>query len=278
MIIMAPVEKLKGVNQFFQSNFSYSMWQGQDYSSDTNETPLARFLLRTRSGHCEYFATATVLLLRELDIPARYAVGYAVHEASGNKFVVRQRDAHAWCLVWNDDRQLWQDFDTTPGSWVQAEGQQASPLQWISDAWSRLGFEFSKLRWGHSRIRQYLLWSLAPALALLLFQIIIRSRRRRRAAKNPQLSYSIWPGLDSEFYQLEQQLTGRGFKRQADEPMSGWLARAVAQPAVSEIRQPLQELLQLHYRYRFDPLGLSHPERERLRRQARECSSKLERQ
>jgi transglutaminase-like putative cysteine protease len=51
----------------------------------TNETPLARFLLRTRSGHCEYFATATVLLLRQLGIPARYAVGYAVHEASGRQ-------------------------------------------------------------------------------------------------------------------------------------------------------------------------------------------------
>ena len=271
-------KKLKGLNQFFQSNFSYSMWQSQDHSSNTNETPLARFLLRTRSGHCEYFATATVLLLRQLKIPARYAVGYAVHEASGNKYVVRQRDAHAWCLVWNEDRQLWQDFDTTPGSWVQAETQHASPLQLLSDAWSRLGFEFSKLRWGHSRIRQYLLWSLAPVLALLLLQIIVRSRRRRRAARNPQLSRSTFPGLDSEFYQLEQQLIARGFKRQADDPMSGWLARAVAEPAVSQVRQPLQELLQLHYRYRFDPLGLSHPERERLRRQAHECLSKLERQ
>ena len=62
---------------------------------------MSRFLLRTRSGHCEYFATATVLLLRQLGIPARYAVGYAVHEATGRKYVVRQRDAHAWCLVWN---------------------------------------------------------------------------------------------------------------------------------------------------------------------------------
>ena len=28
-------------------------------------TPLAAFLTKTRAGHCEYFATATVLLLRE---------------------------------------------------------------------------------------------------------------------------------------------------------------------------------------------------------------------
>jgi len=271
-------QTLKGLNQFFQSKFSYSMWQEQDHSSNTNETPLARFLLHTRSGHCEYFATATVLLLRQLDIPARYAVGYAVHEASGNKFVVRQRDAHAWCLVWNEDKQLWQDFDTTPGSWVQAEAQRASPLQLLSDAWSRLVFEFSKLRWGHSHLRQYLLWSLTPALALLLFQIIVRSRRRRRAGSDAQLTSLICPGLDSEFYQLEQQLIARGFRRQTDEPLSGWLARTLTEPAVSAVQQPLLELLRLHYRYRFDPLGLSHPERQRLRRQANECLTKLQRQ
>ena len=65
-------------------------------------TPLSRFLLKTRAGHCEYFATATVLLLRELGIPARYAVGYAVHETSRQRLRRALRDAHAWCLVWNE--------------------------------------------------------------------------------------------------------------------------------------------------------------------------------
>ena len=45
----------------------------------TEATPLADFLLRTRSGHCEYYATATVLLLRAAGIPARYAHANAVH-------------------------------------------------------------------------------------------------------------------------------------------------------------------------------------------------------
>src|SRR5262249_12115023 len=152
-------------------------------------------------GHCEYFATATVLLLRQLQVPARYAVGYGVHEASGNGYVVRQRDAHAWCIYWDKDKGIWQDLDTTPASWVKAESRY-SPFQSLSDAWSRLKFEISKLRWGHSHIRQYLLWSLAPVLGVLLFQIIIRSRRRHESdsakSKEPP-----WPGLDSEFYQLE---------------------------------------------------------------------------
>src|SRR6266851_4629986 len=88
---MAVDRALRAIHGFFQNKFTYSTWQERDRLTSTNETPLARFLLRSRSGHCEYFATATVLLLRQLHIPARYAVGYAVHEHSGQKYVVRQR-------------------------------------------------------------------------------------------------------------------------------------------------------------------------------------------
>ncbi len=90
---------LQSVGSFFSEKFQYSLWQGTDKRARTNETVLGRFLLNSRSGHCEYFATATVLLLRQLGIPARYAVGYAVHETARRGYVVRERDAHAWCLV-----------------------------------------------------------------------------------------------------------------------------------------------------------------------------------
>ena len=61
--------KLLAVEKFFAGKFTYSTWQGTDKLPPTNTTPLTRFLLTSRSGHCEYFATATVLLLRELEFP-----------------------------------------------------------------------------------------------------------------------------------------------------------------------------------------------------------------
>src|SRR5262249_33614146 len=145
-------EALTALSRFFAGNFSYSLWQEPDPRQHPAETPLATFLLQSHKGHCEYFATATVLLLRKLKLPARYAVGYAVHEASGSKFVVRERDAHAWCLVWNEQAKVWQDFDTTPASWMQAEAKRASSLQWLSDAWSRIWFEISRFRWGQTNL------------------------------------------------------------------------------------------------------------------------------
>ena len=54
-----------------------------------------------------------------------------------------------------------------------------------------------------------------------------------------------------------------------------WLPRAIAEPQLFEIRQPLQHLLLLHYRYRFDPLGLSQADRDTLRREANLCLTRL---
>src|SRR6185503_1327709 len=126
-------EVLDTLSEFFSTKFTYRMWQDADNDETPAASPLSRFLLKTRAGHCEYFATATVLLLRELGIPARYAVGYSVHEAQWSGYVVRQSDAHAWCLVWDDKRKMWDDFDTTPGNGVEEHHSRAS--LWFANAW-----------------------------------------------------------------------------------------------------------------------------------------------
>jgi hypothetical protein len=218
-----------------------------------------------------------VLLLRRLEIPARYAVGYYVHETSGSKYVVRQRDAHAWCLVWDKDRNVWEDFDTTPASWMEAEAKRAWSLQWLSDAWSRVGFEIAKIRWGQSRLRQYLLLAIVPGLVLLLYQIIFRRRKRRSEKSRVATDDFVGAGLDSEFYLLEKKLAERGVPRDSSEPLSDWLERAAAAPDMEDLRTSLHELLRLHYRYRFDPLGLGEADREALKREARECLEELAR-
>ncbi|HEY5233398.1 MAG TPA: transglutaminase domain-containing protein [Verrucomicrobiae bacterium] len=270
-------QKLRAVQNFFSGKFTYRLWQGPDKLATTNETALTRFLLHSRSGHCEYFATATVLLLREMGIPARYAVGYYVHEPSGHGYVVRERDAHAWCLVWDRQTKTWENFDTTPASWIGIEGNRASAMQWFSDFWSWVGFEFAKLRWGQTNLREYIFWALIPVLALLLFQIIFKRGRRQRSQPRTGKSDAaiFWPGLDSEFYLLESHLAARGVPRAPGEPLSIWLSRAAADPTLAEMKNSLEKLLRLHYRHRFDPHGLNETDREMLRLDARVCLARL---
>lgn len=266
-------QTLQTVERFFLTKFNYSTWQGRDKLATRDATPLTRFLLTSRSGHCEYFASATVLLLRELGIPARYAVGYYVHETSGSGYIVRERDAHAWCLVWDDTAKCWKDFDTTPPSWVGIEGRRTAAGEWFADLRSWLRLQFAKFRWRQANLQQYIFWALIPVLLVLLYHIIFRRLGKLRAAMGRAENRKpvVWPGLDSEFYQLEKKLAARGVPRQPGEPLTDWLERALTEPALTGLREPLRELLRLHYRHRFDPHGLNAKEREQLRREAKAC-------
>src|SRR5205807_1199702 len=77
----------------------YSTWKGE---RPRKESALEEFLLNSRAGHCEYFATATTLLLRAAGVPARYAVGFSVQEWSRleQRYIVRARHAHSWTLAY----------------------------------------------------------------------------------------------------------------------------------------------------------------------------------
>jgi hypothetical protein len=268
---LGEAQKIEAVSHYFAANYQYSLWQGNPRIRNTNDTYLSLFLQRTHRGHCEYFATATVLLLRELHIPARYAVGYYVHEAAGDHYVVRERDAHAWCLVWDPAAKAWQTLDTTPASWVEAEGKRASAWQALADFVSWCHYQFAKFRYGQSHLRPYLLLTLVPALGWFLWQILFQRRRHHEATAATKAAKTDWPGLDSEFYMLEKMLAARGLARGPAESLADWLPRAAGDPAVAGHREEIRRLLHLHYRHRFDPQGLGPAEREELRRQARAC-------
>jgi transglutaminase-like putative cysteine protease len=80
---------------------------GYDYSFSTvvssqGRIPLEEFLFETRRGHCEYFATAMVIMLRTQRIPARLATGFSAttYNPLTGYYEVRALDAHAWVEAW----------------------------------------------------------------------------------------------------------------------------------------------------------------------------------
>lgn len=79
--------------------------------------PLEGFLFDTRAGHCEYFATALAVLLREVGVPTRIVNGYygAHRNDVGDFWAVRQADAHSWVEV-HFGALGWVTFDPTPPS------------------------------------------------------------------------------------------------------------------------------------------------------------------
>jgi len=257
-------EILTSVSKFFNTKFDYSLKLAQRRNS---RTPLAAFLLNHRSGHCEYFATATALLLRELGIPTRYTVGYSVHEQSAleKQYVVRGRHAHAWTQVFVDGK--WQTFDTTPSTWIAIEDRSASKWQSIQDFVSLLWFKVSQvlvLIKEFGRL-SYLWW-----LSLPLGWIVIRQFTLRRYKKitveriNQSDCDELSTGADSEIYLIEQELNKLGLKRDRAETWQSWLIQLKANPDTAKFMGNLEVIIPLHYRYCFDPAGITTKERQEL--------------
>ncbi|MEM7543391.1 MAG: transglutaminase domain-containing protein, partial [Pseudomonadota bacterium] len=154
------------VEQFFHENFRYSLVQDGFYPG---RTPLGHFLRSKRRGHCEYFASAATLMLRELGIPARYAVGYVVDEYSAleNRYLARARHAHAWTIAYIDGE--WHHIDPTPSIWYGLEADLVSRWQSLQDFTSWLWYHYR--RFSLSDLEEYsdLMIFMVPPLALLLF-------------------------------------------------------------------------------------------------------------
>lgn len=73
------------------------------------------FLFERKEGHCEYFASAMVMLLRAIGIPARLATGYVAdrYNPLTGYFEVRRLDAHAWVEAYINGVG-WTTFEPTP--------------------------------------------------------------------------------------------------------------------------------------------------------------------
>ncbi|MET3495758.1 transglutaminase-like putative cysteine protease [Variovorax boronicumulans] len=79
--------------------YTYTLEPGV-YGDDTAD----EFWFDRKEGFCEHIASAFVVLMRNLGVPARIVTGYQGGELNtiDNYWTVRQRDAHAWAEVWQE--------------------------------------------------------------------------------------------------------------------------------------------------------------------------------
>lgn len=259
---LSEEEILKAVKRFFLTQYTYSL---DLKGKGTYETPLQNFLIHTKSGHCEFFATATALVLREAKIPARYATGYIAHEYSPmeNQLVVRHRDAHAWVKVYVNGQ--WRNFDTTPASFLQVDSQEIKPSP-VADFVSFLGFKLSQFRHetGIILMDQYGLWLMLPLGVILAFRL-----RKSNKIKKIKIPGNIQEEKDRErqktsFYLIEQALSQKGMTRYPHETYGAWLDRIGHHFDSIDTPNHLHTLVQLHNRWRFSQSGLKEKEKTTL--------------
>lgn len=106
-----PYDKASNIALYLRTRFGYTL----DLSDMNHRDPLAYFLFVKRAGNCEYFASAMVVMLRTLGIPARYATGFLAGEYNdlAHDYIVRASDAHSWVEAYFPGYG-WITFDPTP--------------------------------------------------------------------------------------------------------------------------------------------------------------------
>lgn len=113
---VTPYDKAKAIERWLRDNITYD--------ETPSNPPLGRELIdwtlfESREGYCTYYASAMVIMLRSMGIPARMAAGFAqgIWEDSQQLFLVRERDAHTWVEAYFP-RVGWVEFEPTTAQQV----------------------------------------------------------------------------------------------------------------------------------------------------------------
>ena len=246
--------KLQVLRRFFQA-FEYTRYntiKAPRIGAKKGTSAIGEFLTAARRGHCEYFATAACLLLRQAGIPSRYAIGYAVCEldAKRGEWVIRGLHGHAWTRVWDQAAGHWLDFDPTPASWLAAETGDGSSLQWLFDNFRRISEDFALWR---SRPRnRWLVSGTMILLGIAGLAFIVRRlwRSKRQVGAHTVRRKATGVSVRTPLHQLEKAAAKYLAPRHEGQPFGSWLAGLAA---VLTDTSTLQEAIELHQRLRFDP-------------------------
>jgi len=128
-------DKAAKIELHLKTHYRYTL----DLTGPRSADPLAYFLFTRRAGHCEYFAAAMTVMLRDLGVPARYVGGFLPGEYNdvGGDWIVRASDAHVWVEVFFPSYG-WITFDPTPPGNEQRGGlleRMSMYWDWFQYAW-----------------------------------------------------------------------------------------------------------------------------------------------
>lgn len=216
-------KKIAGlIAEYFHDNYDYKL--GVPLSREFD--PVEEFLFNMKKGHCEYFASSAVLLLRSMGIPAAYVTGFLVTEKNetGGYWIARNKDAHAWVEAYFEGMG-WQVVETTPPSAMPALMKKKYPF---GDYYDIAVLKFRRL--ADRFYREGLFWFVNTLFFKVLIAVLflwyfgktvlrkILSFKKKMAA-----SYNIPDGIQdmrAKYLAVEKELKRRGVIREKCQTLS----------------------------------------------------------
>ncbi|HEX9296301.1 MAG TPA: transglutaminase domain-containing protein, partial [Polyangiaceae bacterium] len=272
-----PFEKAHAIESFLRRNFTYDL----DSPAGRSQDPLDDFLFSSKKGHCEFYSTAMVVLLRELKVPARNVTGFigGSYNRFGRYYAVRQGDAHSWVEAYLPERG-WQTFDPTPPADAAPRSELSGMLAFLRDVIEATGQRWDRYVVGYDLRQQvYLFESISRYSSLHVSPGFVRTRLLQISAGAIVLTgviYAVWrrkrargkgppPVLDNRtrermlatalYELLESAMNAQGIARGASTPplRHAQLLLRLGHPLAEEVLQ----LTQLYLDARFGGVSIT---------------------
>ncbi|HEY0708053.1 MAG TPA: DUF3488 and transglutaminase-like domain-containing protein, partial [Polyangia bacterium] len=246
---IGPMAKAIAISEWLRKTHTYTT----DLKRDPRvEDPLEDFLFHQNAGHCEYFASATAVLLRLAGVPSRYVNGFLGGEWNnlGKYLAVRDNRAHSWVEAYLGPAG-WVCVDSTPAAGVSSRmGRLRELVDSIEFYWSRwiIDYDVSRQveiarriggqegrasgRVDLSGFKTLLRWIAGVLIAVVALTVGIRRWRRRvrgvqgpgRRARSSRLSSGVFALYEAAVGRLGK----RGFRRDPGETPREFAGRIAA--------------------------------------------------
>jgi transglutaminase-like putative cysteine protease len=212
--------RARALEQHLRDDFTYTLDRP---AVPRGRSVLLDFLVSHREGHCEFFASAFVVLARSLGIPARLVAGYRVveHNGFGHYAVVRAKHAHAWAEAYvpvagDPARSAFDVFDPTPGAPNLAESSPRTAAALVDYLWTSLVAFYDAAVDAPEK-------SIPTLGAVTLVAFVVRAlRQRRRRVAGTEAAQDPPPAV---FLRFEARLAKEGFVRDAAETLESFAER-----------------------------------------------------
>jgi hypothetical protein len=161
--LRTPYDRAAAIARYLETNCTYTL---EAPGTPEGQDAVSNFVLVSRRGACDLFASAMTIMCRLDGLPARVATGFnhGEYDASEQAYIVRGLDAHAWSEVYFPGYG-WVPFDLVAD---QAEGDTTLADLFRSGNWRGLLVAVAKLG----------LWSLLAVVGLYMVAAALIDPRR----------------------------------------------------------------------------------------------------
>lgn len=274
-------DKARAIERYFSSNdFTYETTGVAIPGPD--EDYVDQFLFETQMGYCDNFSTAMVVMLRSIDIPARWVKGFTGGEVIGegsnegyNLYQVTNANAHSWVEVYfqeigwvtfeptqgfsnltdfhvESSETDYQEYDDVlevpqqdlPENDVETEEDEAEPVMGQGDSGD---VEFS--------------WVQLGIIVLIILGIVFIMYKQRLKIKTKLHEFKLGKNRDEKSFQdaylhLLTVLEHKGYGRKEDQTLREFAKRVDARYLTGEMQVLTAHYEQLLYRDDFDSTDL----------------------